>query len=89
MDFYELITTRESIRHYDPEKSIAVLQEMSLSGDKWMRLSSAWALGEIADPVTSTVLEKLLDDPDSDVKNRARISLEKILKKGGGPEKEV
>jgi len=74
---------------YDPEKSMAILQEMSNSPDKWMRLSSAWALGEIADPVMSSVLEKLLDDPDSDVKNKARISLEKILKNGGGHRQEA
>ncbi|MGM0567586.1 MAG: HEAT repeat domain-containing protein [Elusimicrobiota bacterium] len=64
---------------YDPEKSILVLKEMSLSSDKWMRLSSAWALGEIGDPSTAKVLEKLLDDADSEVKNRARLSLEKIM----------
>ncbi|MBN2407182.1 MAG: HEAT repeat domain-containing protein [Elusimicrobia bacterium] len=64
---------------YDPEKALAVLEGMSASEDKWMRLSAAWALGEIKDPNTSRLLEKLLEDPDIQVKNRARQSLEKIL----------
>ena len=52
---------------------------MVASEDKWMRLSAAWALGELNDPSTSKILEKLLDDPDGQIKNRARLSLEKLL----------
>ncbi len=64
---------------YDAEKSIVVLQDMANSENKWMRLSAAWALGEIEETATSKVLEKLLDDPDEQVKNKARQALEKIL----------
>ncbi len=66
---------------YDPEKSMTVLQEMASSDDKWMRISAAWALGQIGDSFTSKVLEKLLDDDDTQVKNKARASFEKILEK--------
>lgn len=66
---------------YDQEKAMTVLQDMAASDDKWMRLSVAWALGRIGDTATSKLLEKLLDDADTQVKNKARISLEKILEK--------
>ena len=69
---------------YDPEKAIVVLKDMARSEDKWMRLSAAWALGEIGDTATGMILEMLLDDNDPQVKNRARLSLEKIL--GGSGE---
>ncbi len=64
---------------YDPEKAVAVLHEMASDKDKWMRLSAAWALGQIGDSDTTKVLERLLDDPDTEVKNKARLSLEKII----------
>lgn len=78
--------------HYDPEKAIVVLRDMASDEDKWMRLSAAWALGEIKDTATGKVLEQLLDDSDIQVKNKARLSLEKILGKNarenGSEEKE-
>jgi len=64
---------------YDPEKAMAILQDMATSNDKWMRISAAWALGEIGDASTSRILETLLDDPDTQVKNKARVSFEKIM----------
>ncbi|MFH1415540.1 MAG: HEAT repeat domain-containing protein [Elusimicrobiota bacterium] len=64
---------------YDPEKAMAVLQDMATSNDKWMRISAAWALGEIGDSSTSRILETLLDDSDTQVKNKARVSFEKII----------
>jgi hypothetical protein len=64
---------------YDPEKARLVIQDMAASEDKWMRLSAAWALGEIKDTISSKILEQLLDDSDTQVKNRARGSLEKIM----------
>ncbi len=71
-----------SYYQYDPGEAMTVLQEMATSKDKWMRLSAAWALGQIGDTSTSKILEKLLDDSDSQVKSKARSSLEKILEKG-------
>jgi hypothetical protein len=67
---------------YDQAKAIAILEGMTAGDDKWMRLSAAWALGEIGEGVTSKILEKLLDDPDAQVKTKARASLEKILQQG-------
>ncbi len=64
---------------YDPEKSVAVLQDMAECKDKWMRFSAAWALGEIGDSDTSSVLENLLDDNDEQVKEMARKSLSRII----------
>ncbi len=74
---------------YDPEKSAAVLKEMAESSDKWMRISAAWAMGEIGGSSTTAILEKLLDDSDTQVKNRARLSFEKIMqgREGFGDEK--
>ncbi len=71
---------------YDPEKSAAVLKEMAENSDKWMRLSAAWAMGEVGSSATTAILEKLLDDTDTQVKNRARLSFEKIMQEKDGSE---
>ncbi|MDA3792425.1 MAG: HEAT repeat domain-containing protein [Elusimicrobia bacterium] len=68
-----------SYYRYDPEKAVTVLHDMAESDDKWMRLSAAWALGEVGDSDTTFVLEKLLDDKDLQVKETARKSLSRII----------
>lgn len=60
-----------AIYQYNPELALATLNDMASSPDKWMRLSTAWAVGEIAAPEVTGILRKLLDDVDESVKNRA------------------
>ncbi len=71
----------KAIYPYSPKLSIDTLQQMIKSTDKWMRLSAAWALGEIGTSETGEMLQLLLDDPDEAVKNTVRQSVQKILKK--------
>lgn len=66
---------------HQPEIALNALREMAVSEDKWMRLSAAWALGEIGVQEGVKLLEMLLDDPDEEVKKLARDSLEKIVTK--------
>ena len=72
----------KAIYPYNPKMALDTLQQMSKNTDKWMRMSAAWALGEIATPDTGEMLQLLIDDPDEDVKIKARQSIQKILKKG-------
>lgn len=60
-----------AIYRYNPELAIETLRKMASSSDKWMRLSTAWAVGEIASPDGVHILRKLLDDVDERVKDRA------------------
>lgn len=60
-----------AIYQYNPELAIETLQKMASSPDKWMRLSTAWAVGEIASPEGVHILRKLLDDVDDRVRDRA------------------
>lgn len=60
-----------SIFQYNPELAIKALERMAESPDKWMRLSAAWAVGEIGAPEAVHILRKLLDDVDEKVKDRA------------------
>jgi len=52
---------------------------MCKSPDQWMRLSGAWALGEIGSPTAAEILLSLLKDPWEFVRERAVKSLEKIV----------
>ena len=52
---------------------------MSKSDDQWMRLSGAWALGEIGSKTAAEILLSLLQDSWEFVRQRAAKSLEKIL----------
>jgi tetratricopeptide (TPR) repeat protein len=67
-----------AIYQYNPEMSVKALQDMVSSPDKWMRLSAAWAAGEIASPDMTHILRKLLDDVDDRVRNRAISAFENM-----------
>ncbi|MFW6172413.1 MAG: HEAT repeat domain-containing protein [Elusimicrobiota bacterium] len=67
-----------AINQYNPELSMKTLKEMAESPDKWMRLSAAWAVGEIASPDVVEILRKLLDDIDEKVRERAINSFENL-----------
>jgi len=69
---------------YNREKAMVALNEMCKSQDEWMRLSGAWAMGEIGNSVCMDVLVSLLRDPKDFVAERAVRSLEKILEKSMG-----
>jgi polyhydroxyalkanoate synthesis regulator phasin len=62
---------------YDPVASENALGVMVKSEDKWMRLSAAWAVGEIADLSLMTLLEILIEDFEPLVKQRALASARK------------
>ncbi len=67
-----------AIYQYNPELAVATIDKMASSHDKWMRLSAAWAIGEIASPDAIRILRKLLDDIDEKVKNRAIMAFESM-----------
>ena len=71
----------KEIYPYNPKMSLDTLQGMCNSTDKWMRISAAWALGEIGTPETGEMLQLLMDDPDVDVKKCARTSIQNLIKK--------
>jgi len=67
-----------AIHQYNPELAVSALEKMAASSDKWMRLSAAWAVGEIATPEVVPILRKLLDDVDERVKERAMKAFENM-----------
>ncbi len=67
-----------AIDQYNPELAIKTLEKMAESADKWMRLSAAWAVGEVSSPEVTHILRKLIDDIDEKVKNRAIKSFENM-----------
>ena len=69
----------KALYKYNKEKAMVVLTEMCKSSDQWMRLSGAWALGEIGSQSAAEILLSLLKDSWEFVKKRAVKSLEKIL----------
>ncbi len=71
----------KAVYPYNPKLSIDALKQMSSSTDKWMRVSASWALGEIGTSETGEMLQTLLEDSDEDVKNKARLAIQKILNK--------
>ncbi len=69
----------KALYKYNKEKAMVVLTEMCKSDDQWMRLSGAWALGEIGSQTAAEILLSLLQDSWEFVRERAAKSLEKIL----------
>ncbi|MGM0441184.1 MAG: HEAT repeat domain-containing protein [Elusimicrobiota bacterium] len=67
-----------AIHQYNPELAVETLEKMADSPNKWMRLSAAWALGEIATPKVTHILRKLLDDVDDRVKEKAMEAFENM-----------
>jgi tetratricopeptide (TPR) repeat protein len=67
-----------AIHRYNPEIAIDALTRMSGSPDKWMRLSAAWAVGEIGTVEVIPIIRKLLDDIEERVKDKAVGSFEKM-----------
>ncbi len=66
------------IHRYNPSLAHDALEKMAASGDKWMRLSAAWAIGEIGTPEMVHILRDLLDDVDDRVRDRAVKAFESI-----------
>ncbi len=77
-----------AIHQYNPDLAVKALEKMADSPNKWMRLSAAWALGEIATPKVTHILRKLLDDVDERVKDKAMEAFENMaeVKKEAGSE---
>ena len=69
----------KALYKYDREKAMVVLTGMCNSDDEWMRLSGAWAMGEIGSKTAAEILLSLLQDSWEFVRKRAAKSLEKIL----------
>ena len=69
----------KALYKYNKEKAMVVLTEMCKSDDQWMRLSGAWAMGEIGSQSAAEILLSLLQDSWEFVRERATKSLEKIL----------
>ena len=67
-----------AMHRYNPALAIETLNKMASSPDKWMRLTTAWAVGEIASPEVVPILRKLIDDMDERVKNRAIKAFESL-----------
>lgn len=69
----------KALYKFNKEKAMVILTDMCKSPDQWMRLSGAWALGEIGSPTAAEILLSLLQDPWEFVRERAVKSLEKIV----------
>jgi len=69
----------KALYKFNKEKAMVVLTEMCKSDDQWMRLSGAWALGEIGSQTAAEILLSLLQDSWEFVRKRAAKSLEKII----------
>ena len=69
----------KALYKYNKERGMVVLTEMINSDDQWMRLSGAWALGEIGSKTAAEILLSLLQDSWMFVRKRAAKSLEKIV----------
>ncbi len=69
----------KALYKYNKERGMIVLTEMINSDDQWMRLSGAWALGEIGSKTAAEILLSLLQDSWMFVRKRAAKSLEKIV----------
>jgi len=69
----------KALYKFNKEKAMVMLTEMCKSDDQWMRLSGAWAMGEIGSQTAAEILLSLLQDSWEFVRKRAAKSLEKIL----------
>ncbi|MBA7540533.1 hypothetical protein ES705_32832 [subsurface metagenome] len=69
----------KALYKFNKEKAMVMLTEMCKSDDQWMRLSGAWAMGEIGSQTAAEILLSLLQDSWEFVRERAAKSLEKIL----------
>ena len=69
----------KALYKFNKEKAMVILTDMCKSDDQWMRLSGAWALGEVGSQTGAEILLSLLQDPWEFVRKRAAKSLEKIL----------
>ena len=69
----------KALYKFNKEKAMIILDEMVRSRDMWMRLSGAWALGEVGSATAVELLIMLLEDSEKFVKQRTMKSLEKII----------
>jgi len=73
----------KALYDFDKERALDTLREMAESDDKWMRVSAAWAFGEIGSVDTIEYLLKLSEDSEYHVKRRAIKALATILHSKG------
>lgn len=69
----------KALYDFDKERALDTLREMAESDDKWMRVSAAWAFGEIGSVDIIEYLIKLSEDNEYHVKRRAIKGLTTIL----------
>ncbi len=73
----------KALYDFDKPRALETLREMAESDDKWMRISAAWAYGEIGSVDTIEFLFKLSEDSEYHVKRRAFKALAAILQTKG------
>jgi len=61
----------KAVYRFDSEGALGTLREMASSENRWMRLSAAWAAGELAIPEVCALIESLISDADLGVRKRA------------------
>ena len=66
---------------YSGDTKIPDEQRRNFEKEARVRASVAWALGQIADPKATAILQKALDDPNSLVADAARDAISQILEK--------
>lgn len=69
----------KALYDFDKPRALDSLNEMAENEDKWMRVSAAWAFGEIGTTDVIDPLLKLSDDSEYHVKRRAIKALSTIL----------
>jgi tetratricopeptide (TPR) repeat protein len=68
----------KALYNFDKARAMDTLNEMVENSDKWMRVSAAWAFGEISTADVINPLLELANDPEYHVKRRAIKSLSEI-----------
>ncbi|MDI6641908.1 MAG: HEAT repeat domain-containing protein, partial [Elusimicrobiota bacterium] len=69
----------KAIYRHNKKAALTTLEQMTKSDNKWMKISAAWAIGEIKSPEAAVFLAPLLTDQDQHVRQRAIKSMENII----------
>ena len=68
----------KAIYKVKPQVALKILKEMSVSFDRWMRLSCVWACSQIKSRDAINILKKLADDGDVAVSLSAQKAFKEI-----------